>query len=79
MQLIAGSISDRMSVSLLSFARKDPATAKKLGQSLMRMRASFAAAYPGETRTRVISNADWDKAGFGHIAAVNEAFGLKGS
>lgn len=79
MKLIAAAIEGPGAIQFLSFLRANPGAAKVLGDTTDRIRTSLTAAYPGQTRVRVIPNADWDKAGFGMVAAINEAMGLKGA
>jgi hypothetical protein len=62
--------------SFLAQLQASPRWGKQLGHSAERCRRRFAAAYPGKTRTRRILNADWNKAGHHHIAALNRAMGL---
>lgn len=80
MILIAGSNPSRKaSERLTQMLHADPAMAKRIGASLERARDDFARAYPGETRTRRISNAAWRRTGHSHMADLNEALGLAGS
>jgi hypothetical protein len=56
-----------------------PEVAKLIGEYTERARSAFAAAYPGQTREKTISNGDWEKAGYAGIAGLNHLLGLKSS
>ncbi|MHB0790618.1 hypothetical protein [Bradyrhizobium sp. 5.13L] len=64
---------------VLKLLESDPAAAKLIGKYAERARSSFAAAYPGQTREKTISNGDWEQAGYAGIAGLNRVLGLKSS
>lgn len=62
----------------IGFLKDNPGEARVMGRIVERMGRNLKAAFPGETRERTYSNADWRAAGYHDTAAVNELLGLKG-
>ena len=59
--------------------QSEPDVAKLIGEYSERARSTFAAAYPGQTREKNISNDDWERAGYAGIVGLNRILGLKSS
>jgi hypothetical protein len=62
----------------LARLRAHPQFARALGKAVEHYRRRFAAVYPGMTRTRRVSNAEWRKNGHSFVAEINEVMGLEG-
>ncbi|GJE50975.1 hypothetical protein GOFOIKOB_4029 [Methylobacterium tardum] len=63
---------------MVRYLQANPNDARMIGRAIQRMRRNLSDAYPGETRDRHYSNADWRQAGYDDVAAVNELLGLDG-
>lgn len=62
----------------IKYLEANPGDARVMGRIVQRMGRNLKAAFPGETRDRSYSNADWREAGYHEVAAVNELLGLQG-
>ena len=62
----------------MQYLAANPGDARVMGRIVRRMGRHLKDAFPGETRDRSYSNADWRAAGYETVAAVNELLGLEG-
>lgn len=62
----------------MQYLAANPGNARIMGHIVRRMGRNLKEAFPGETRDRSYSNADWRAAGYENVAAVNELLGLEG-